>query len=57
MQKKMTEVEDGKQNEAGKQVIFLKERTEGSEQKQSEKSTINIFWANWKVSLCSNMTD
>lgn len=39
----MTEVEDGKQSKAGKQVIFLKDRTEGSEQKQSEKSTINIF--------------
>ena len=53
MQKEMTDIEDGKQDKVGKQVVLLRERTEGSEHKQSKKntlkSTINIFWANWSL--------
>ena len=49
MQKEMTDVEDGKQNKVSKQVVLLRERTEESEDQQSEKSTVNIFWANWCV--------
>ena len=43
MQKEMTDVEDGKQDKVSKQVVLLRERTEGSEHKQSKKSKINIF--------------
>ena len=43
MQKEITDVEDGKQNKVSKRVVLLSKRTEESEHKQSEKSTVNIF--------------
>lgn len=43
MQKEMTDVEDGKHHKVSKQVVLLRVRTEESEHKRSEKSTINIF--------------